>query len=197
MEQIFQFDQSAFFAINHGWQNDFFDWLMPWWREKTTWIPLYVLLLALVWFRKSRRFFLCFVIGIGLTVGISDTVSSKVIKPSVERLRPCRTPDVQDRVTVRVNCGPGYSFPSSHATNHFAIGVFVMLALWSLLGPWRWLLPLWAGSISVGQVYVGVHFPIDITAGMLIGSAIGAGVAFGLKNVCKQMSGSVSENIKA
>ncbi|MGA1583720.1 MAG: phosphatase PAP2 family protein, partial [Saprospiraceae bacterium] len=137
MEQIFQFDQSAFFAINHGWQNDFFDWLMPWWREKTTWIPLYVLLLALVWFRKSRRFFLCFVIGIGLTVGISDTVSSKVIKPSVERLRPCRTPDVQDRVTVRVNCGPGYSFPSSHATNHFAIGVFVMLALWSLLGPWR------------------------------------------------------------
>lgn len=187
METLLNFDRDLFFLINESCQNAFLDWVMPWWREKTTWIPLYVLLLALTWMKGTRRFFLCFIIGIGLTIGISDTISSKVIKPAVERLRPCRTPGVQEQVIVRVNCGPGFSFPSSHATNHFAIGIFVLVALGALLGPWKWLLVLWAASISLGQVYVGVHFPIDITAGMLIGSAIGLGMALGLHRLCRTL----------
>ena len=194
MDQLLHLDQSLFFFINDSCQHPFLDWVMPWWREKTTWIPLYLFLLSLAWIRGSRRFFLCFLIGIGLTVGISDTLSSKIIKTSVERLRPCRTPEIQEKVTVRIHCGPGYSFPSSHATNHFAIGVFVLIALGSILGPWRWLLLLWALTISLGQVYVGVHFPIDITAGMIIGSAIGLMTGFGLSRLCRNFPAGKVEN---
>ncbi|MBP9874641.1 MAG: phosphatase PAP2 family protein, partial [Haliscomenobacter sp.] len=42
---------------------------------------------------------------------------------------------------------------------------------------WRLWLYLWAGSISYGQVYVGVHFPSDVLGGALIGLIIGNIVA--------------------
>ena len=72
-----------------------------------------------------------------------------------------------------VKCGGGYSFTSSHATNHFAMAAFVLV----LFGRrYRWLkapLWFWAFSISYGQVYVGVHYPLDIFGGALLGIAIG------------------------
>lgn len=145
---------------------------MPYWREKKTWIPLYLVfgLYAVVKYRIKALYF---ILAAALTVAIGDPVSSRLIKKNVKRERPCREASLSREVKLLVHCGGGYSFTSSHATNHFAIGVFLFLTIGRLFRSWRWLLLLWAASIAFGQVYVGVHYPLDVLVGALIGSLIG------------------------
>ena len=176
MEQVIAADQFLFELINGQAHNAVLDWLMPIWREKSTWIPLYIALAAFVGY-KYRLQGLYLILALALTVGLADTVSSKIIKPSVHRLRPCNDPTLKDEVKLLVNCGSGYSFTSSHASNHFAIAAFLSLTLGLHYRRIRWPLYLWAASIALGQVYVGVHFPLDIFIGAILGIIIGNIVA--------------------
>jgi len=108
------------------------------------------------------------------TVGMADVVSSKLVKPAVQRVRPCNDVGLKFEVRELVHCGGGYSFTSSHATNHFAIATFLYLVLGGLRKKWiRWALLAWAASIAYGQVYVGVHYPLDVITGAVLGSLIG------------------------
>jgi undecaprenyl-diphosphatase len=72
-----------------------------------------------------------------------------------------------------VNCGSGKSFPSTHASDHFSIAIFLVVIFRK---KWKYLVAIavfWAAIICFAQVYVGVHFPVDITVGALFGSLIG------------------------
>jgi undecaprenyl-diphosphatase len=76
-------------------------------------------------------------------------------------------------IVSRIDCGTGYSFPSSHASDHFAITVFLIIVFYRR---YKWILPvglLWAATISFAQVYVGVHYPFDVTAGAIYGTLVG------------------------
>jgi membrane-associated phospholipid phosphatase len=76
-------------------------------------------------------------------------------------------------VISRVPCGLGYSFPSTHATDHFALATFLCLIFYRR---WKWVgiaALIWAAIICFAQVYVGVHFPVDVTAGALYGALVG------------------------
>ncbi|MEY3678694.1 MAG: hypothetical protein RI924_835 [Bacteroidota bacterium] len=177
IEQLIQLDHQWFLAVNKGLSNPFFDYLMPILRNRYTWIPLYVLIIYLLIknFGKTAWFML---LALVLCFGIADYTSSSIIKPAVERLRPCNEIPFSDQLTLRIPCGRGYSFPSSHAANHFAIALFLIVLFRKNRA---WLMPLallWAASISFAQVYVGVHFPVDVTAGALLGSSIGYLIAF-------------------
>lgn len=176
-ETVLQWDQQAFLAVNNGWSNALFDALLPFFREKWFWAPLYLFVVVFVFMNFNRKSAALFVLGLVLTVALCDTSSSRLIKPNVQRLRPCRAPALQEKVVLRASCGGGYSFPSSHAANHFGVAVYVV----SLLGfafrrVWMWM-PAWAAAIALAQVYVGVHYPMDVMAGALLGCAIGALVA--------------------
>ena len=92
-------------------------------------------------------------------------------------MRPCNDIIFQDTVELRVDCGGGYSFTSSHATNHFALAMFIIFTLGKKNRWIRWGLILWAGSIAYAQVYVGVHYPLDVFIGSLLGILIGTFVA--------------------
>ena len=172
MESILIFDYRVFEWINQGFSSPFMDWLMPVWRNKYFWIPLY-LFLILFFVLNFKKTGLVLILGLFITVGISDLISSKIIKPNVERLRPCNDQSLEFLVIQRVHCGSGYSFPSSHAANHFAFATFLGFFLFRLRRIWTLAFFLWALSISIAQVYVGVHFPIDITMGALLGILIG------------------------
>ena len=176
LEQIVHIDQTLFFAINQQIANPVFDTVLPFMRHKSNWYALYLLLAVfLVW--KYRLRGLGMLAALIVCVAIADQTSSHFIKPLVERLRPCNDPLLKEQVRLLVRCGSGYSFTSSHATNHFALAIsFILIRPWGL---WVWIVAIaWASIIAFAQVYVGVHYPIDIVAGALLGSGIGITIAW-------------------
>ena len=162
---------------NGTYRAEWLDAIAPTWRSKYFWFPLYLFVLAIVGI-NFKRYFLPFLLCAIVTVTIADTLSSKIIKPLVKRDRPCRNDQLTKPAVVLINCGAGYSFTSSHATNHFAIAFFFLLTIGSILTYSKGLFLIWAASISYCQVYVGVHYPVDITAGAILGSAIGISMAY-------------------
>jgi membrane-associated phospholipid phosphatase len=167
-------DTQLFHFINSTCANPIFDAIAPFWREKWSWLPFYTFIAAFFFvnFGKKRGFLL--LAALALTVGFADFMSSALIKKNVQRLRPCNDSELIGQVILRIDsCGGGYSFPSSHAANHFAAATF--LALFFGKKP-RWVRPAlfsWAASIALMQVYVGVHYPFDIFCGALLGLLIG------------------------
>jgi len=171
-EHLIQFDQQLFIAINKGMSNPFFDWIMPLLRNRYFWAPLYLFLIIFLPrnYGKWGWFCLAFIL---ITFGLCDYFSASVVKPAFERLRPCNDVTLKDEINSLVSCGKGFSFPSTHATNHFGIAMFLFGTFYSR---WKWIAPLaflWAFSISFAQVYIGVHYPIDVLSGALLGCIIG------------------------
>lgn len=176
MAEILELDQIIFQIINQDWQMDWLDGLMPYWRNKYTWIPLYLFLLVFtIW--KFKQYAIYFLLGLILTAGLADSISSHLVKKNIQRIRPCNDPAVKGDVHLLVHCGGGYSFTSSHATNHFALAIYLIFTLGQLYKWIRMPLLFWAASIAYGQVYVGVHYPLDVIVGGLLGSTIGYLVA--------------------
>lgn len=176
MGDLFGLDRYLFELINVQGSNSFFDVVMPILREKLFWAPFYVFLLtyALVNLRKNKWYFIMMLF---VTVSMADLTSSELIKKTVQRPRPCQELVVPD-INVLVHCGGGYSFTSSHAANHFAVAVFLMFTIFKQPKWLRYLLFLWAFSISYAQVYVGVHYPLDIFGGALVGVSYGLVMAW-------------------
>ena len=73
-----------------------------------------------------------------------------------------------ETVRLLVDCGPGKSFPSSHAVNNFAVAT---LFAWSFPSG-RWYFFGWATLVALSRPAVGVHYPSDILGGALIGCAV-------------------------
>ncbi|MBK8611826.1 MAG: phosphatase PAP2 family protein [Chitinophagaceae bacterium] len=173
MEQLLTLDKYLFRLINYGGSNSFFDWLMPWLRNSNMWNPLYLFLVLLVTinYRRTGWWWVVFAAG---TVVLTDFVSSSIIKNNIIRLRPCNEPDIAGWIHVLVGYRPqSSSFTSSHAANHFGMAMFLYLTLNTRFKTWPVLFFVWAFAISFAQVYVGVHYPLDITGGALIGILIG------------------------
>ncbi|MFZ4860567.1 phosphatase PAP2 family protein [Sphingobacterium sp. Mn56C] len=172
LQEIINIDKELFLAINQGLSNPIFDWLLPILRNPFTWAPLY-LFLIIFFIKHYGKVGMLIVAFTLLNFGISDAVSSHLIKKTVKRIRPCNDIEFKHDVNVRVRCGSGFSFTSSHATNHFAMAFF-----WIVLfrRRWRhtlWLGILWAALVSFSQIYVGVHFPFDVLCGSILGILIG------------------------
>lgn len=162
-------DQIVFKWINGSMSNTFFDLIMPWMREGLFWLPLYTFVLA-VFFIQWRKKGWLILLYLLLTASICDFTSSSIIKPGVERLRPCQE-EMLD-VNERVACGVGYSFPSSHASNHMGMGLFFFFLFKNVFQKGRYLFILWAIIISFAQIYVGVHYPLDILGGWILGGIV-------------------------
>lgn len=176
LNPLFQFDHWLFHKINQVWINSFFDLALPFARLQEFWYPFYLFLLVFSLYNYGIKG--CWwSVTLIMTVVISDLASSSLMKSLIFRLRPCRNPDIIDQVRVLVNyCPSNSSFTSSHACNHFAAAWFIFITL-NQTGSWRWLLFVWAFIISYAQVYVGVHYPLDITGGAILGTAIGCGMS--------------------
>lgn len=169
MEEL---DYGIFFLINHSLQNALFNTVTPYWRNMFFWLPVYIFLITLIiqTFKNKSPIIL---LGVIITIALSDTFSSKIIKPYFKRERPCNQVSIQKKVHLLVPAGSGYSFPSSHAANHFALSFF-LFGLEPFKKTWiKTLLIFWAATIALAQVYVGLHYPSDIFGGAILGAFIG------------------------
>jgi len=117
-----------------------------------------------------------------LAIAVSDQTAG-LIKHLVHRLRPCAIGEAR---LLLAECSHSFSFPSNHAANHFTLAVFL-----SLLFRQRWLtfvLLFWAAFIAFSQVYVGLHYPLDIAAGAVLGALVGGLVFLIYRNVVARIS---------
>ena len=166
-------DKSLFILINNTFTNSFLDSILPVYRESNTWTPVYLFLfiLSIVNFKWKAVPWIFFFL---LTIGLCDQVSSAFLKEFFSRLRPCRDPEFSNNVRLLLSrCPISGSFTSSHASNHFGMASFIVFTLGHLLQKWKMVFWFWAATIAYGQVYVGVHYPLDVIGGAVVGILIG------------------------
>lgn len=174
---IKSWDQTGLFHINQVWSNRYLDAVLPWLREPALWLPLYLFFFAMVLlnFGKKGAFWILFFL---LTVAVCDQVSG-YFKHLVQRPRPCYDPLMMQYIRLRIEyCSPSFSFTSSHAANHFGLAMFIHQTFKQVSGfKTSWLF-LWAFMIGYAQMYVGIHYPLDILGGMIIGLLGGSLTAY-------------------
>jgi undecaprenyl-diphosphatase len=168
-----QADQALFKLINGHWTNTFFDSLLPWMRTSEHWFPFYIALIGYVFYKWGWKAWK-WLLSVAITIALTDQVSSFIFKPFIHRLRPCNDPAILNKVNLLIGtCPSSFSFTSSHAANHFSLAMFVFMSLQPLFKKYTYLFFVWAGIISYAQIYVGVHYPLDILGGTLIGLIMG------------------------
>lgn len=187
LTKLLDIDATLFNTINDGLSSGLLDFFLVPIRYQIFWIPLYLFFICFILFNSQKYHWATILVIVGC-VGVSDLMSSHTIKPLIERPRPCHENSQVYPVNLRVRCGAGYSFTSSHATNHFALATILYFVLFKGRKRMLLLLMFWAAAISFAQVYVGVHYPIDIACGAMLGISI----AF----ICYQFYHSYTEKIK-
>lgn len=127
----------------------------------------------LAW-NRTRRF------GLSLAgVCVTTAIAVFVLKRLVGRARPFNAiPDIH-----AINPPTDFSFPSGHAAGSFAFAVFIAIVLVRTKRPdaqaLAALLVLLAVGVGLSRIALGVHYPGDVVAGAVLGSAIAtAGARF-------------------
>jgi membrane-associated phospholipid phosphatase len=172
METLARLDLQLFHFINQTIANDFFDVVCPILRDPTFLAVCYLAFATITYINFPKQFIRIIAIG-ALTFLLSDQLSSTLIKPFIHRIRPCNEGGVNGRLIIE-HCGSGFSFVSSHAANSFGMATF-------LSSPWIRkrgcvaALLIWAALVSFSQVYVGIHYPMDVVGGAVLGISIGLG----------------------
>lgn len=168
IEILKQWDEELFL-----WLNSFHaDWLDPIFFQATetiTWIPLFAFLIYKIYKIDPKNSWWVFG-GVAMTILISDQVTSGLMKPFFERLRPCHDERWDGIIHNYGRCGGLYGFASSHAANTFGLAVFLNRKLKGKIKGLRWLY-LYAVFVSYTRVYLGVHYPVDILLGAAVGTA--------------------------
>ncbi|MFE0376071.1 phosphatase PAP2 family protein [Streptomyces inhibens] len=112
-------------------------------------------------------------VALAVLVPIATAVAyvlSELVKSVVDEERPCRA--VAGAAASIVPCPPegDWSFPSNHSTIAAALAVGIAVA-------WRaalWLALPVALLTGLSRVFVGVHYPHDVAAGLALGAAVAA-----------------------
>ena len=119
------------------------------------WIALTLVLLL---FRRTRRLGVYCAASMVLTFLIVNCA----IKPLIARTRPY---DLFSEIQILAHAEHDFSFPSGHSANSFAVA-------WILyrMAPKKYGIPavVLAALIAFSRLYVGVHYPTDVLAGIVI-----------------------------
>jgi len=170
LQNILEIDKELFLFLN-SLHNSFWDTIMLMVTRKETWIPFFVIILFYV-IRNYKINALPIVVFLALTILFSDQISV-LLKDSIQRFRPVHDPVIGPLVHNVLRKGSMYGFVSSHAANGFAIFAFTA-SIFKNRNYW-FLLLLWAILFSYSRIYSGVHYPLDILGGAVLGWIIGVG----------------------
>lgn len=134
---------------------------------------LLVLLLAVGWLLGRRqadatdRFALVLLAGVGAVV--AEGLNKEVFTALSERPRPCIAHPAARHL---LDCTASSSFPSDHAM----IAGSLAAGLWLVNRYVAMIATVAAVLLAFGRIYVGVHYPSDVLAGLVIGAIITVGI---------------------
>jgi undecaprenyl-diphosphatase len=164
LDALLGWDERIFRLLNGNWLNPILDHLLPFATDAGNFIlPFVVAAIVIVLVGRVRG--LRFLVLAVVSVVVADATGTHIFKYSFLRARPCIA--LAD-VRLLVGCTNLPSFPSNHAVN-----ASVLATLTTLYIPRLWL-PATALAILVGysRVYVGVHYPLDVLAGSVLGIVV-------------------------
>jgi undecaprenyl-diphosphatase len=161
LDAILRWDEHSFRLLNGNWHNPILDHVLPFVTDAGNFVlPFMVAGIIILWVGRVRglRFLMLAVIS----VVVADAIGTYFFKYSFLRARPCIA---LAEVRLLVGCTSLPSLPSNHAVN-----ASVLATLASLYMPRLWLPPT-ALALLVGysRVYVGVHYPLDVLGGGVLG----------------------------
>lgn len=170
LEALQQLDVDALVWINHTFKSGWMDAVMLFCSAKFTWIPWYAILLYFLYKSNPKRIWINLIV-LTCCIAAADQFASGLLKPMVERLRPCHNEVVNIKLLLIDGvCGGQYGFVSSHAANVFAVFMFFCLKkVFKEIKVLLYILFVWAVIVSLSRAYLGVHYPGDILCGALIG----------------------------
>ena len=168
IDELVRLDKELFLYLNHL-GSTYWD---PFWMFLSgTWsaVPLYILLLLISLKQLGPKKTGVLLVVVALLITTTDQLAN-FFKYGLQRLRPCYDPEIHALMRlVKSNCGGRFGFFSAHAANSFAAAFFCTYLLksrWNILGIF---LIAWATLVSYSRIYIGVHFPLDVVTGALIG----------------------------
>ena len=192
LEQLLHIDTEILLAIN-AWHAPWADRLMWIISAKETWIPLYILLIIYLvkrfrqpatiakwkWLRPVPTCIII-ILTIAAAVGLADFIASGILKELVARLRPSRVPELEGILHLVNGYKSGrYGFVSSHAANTMACALLFSL-VWrkkiATIG-----LMLWVAMNCYSRMYLGVHYPLDIIGGLMVGALVAVAAYWALR----------------
>ncbi|MEX2349821.1 MAG: phosphatase PAP2 family protein [Flavobacteriaceae bacterium] len=174
MEYLLELDEQLFVFLNalgsERW--DTF-WLIV--TNKFSSIPLYAVLLYLVYRHFGLKNTLIVMVLVAAMIAATDQLAN-LFKHGFERPRPCQVEHLKEIIRyVAPRCGR-FGYFSAHAASSMALAVFMGLLFRNIYKNLPFLMLFWAAIVAYSRIYLGVHYPLDIITGMVIGGLIGFGI---------------------
>lgn len=177
METLLELDGKILLWIQDNIRNPILDPVMKCFTRLgnggLVWIAIIVLMLA---FKKTRH---TGIVSLSAML-VNLVIINLIIKNVVARTRPY---EVIDGLNLIVGKAVDYSFPSGHAGHSFAAAVVIFALMPRKYGIGALIL---ATMISFSRLYVGIHYPSDVIAGMVIGALVAIATLFVFKRMDKK-----------
>ncbi len=172
LSQFLEYDKELFLFLNNlgtpTWDRL---WLVI--TNKLTFVPLYALLLFVIYKKLGLKTLILLILVIAGLITFTDQITNLFKYTLVQRPRPCREDTMHNIMRyLAPRCGR-YGFFSGHAANSMAAAVFGGLLLKPFYSKLMLCLILWSIIVAYSRIYVGVHYPLDIICGMLFGAIAG------------------------
>lgn len=181
LQWLMDIDKQWFLAIN-SLNSPFWDEIMYWFSEKFTWLPLYAFIIYFA-VRKYKKHSWKVILFMLLTLVLTDQISV-LIKNFVMRPRPSHTVIFDTVIHLNHGIKGGlYGFVSSHAANTSGLASFIIFLNFFQSKTAKILIILWVLLVSYSRIYNGLHYPLDVLAGIFLGIFIGYCTSYATKIV--------------
>ncbi len=155
-----------FLLLIHNNHNKLLNQFMPFITDPANWSIPIIALIFYLGFKAGKKGKITLAL-IVIALSMTDSICAQILKPFFERLRPSYS--LIDGLNLLVSKGGKWSMPSNHAANIFSLAVILSYFYNRIKIPCF----IFAITISLSRVYVGVHYPGDIIVGGLFGYLIG------------------------